>query len=351
MSCSNVSHLQLLVSSQFFSRVDLEIQCLDDLSNLIRGQETNIFLKVLNSVTRKPVEFRLDGEEKVETEANVCVGNMGYNKWVLSFDPDTNFDDIVVSAEVPNLKHLYYSNEISLIKYRIELRDTRLTDDIANYDGKACVHFTNNDSARVKILYTVWDEDGMLTDFSKLAAFHSRVRSGLLFANGDKIQHCNAEGRMVDISEIDCAVKRKNKEKERTRVHKRAFEERNKELRIESSTGIVCVSYRVNILSSHEIMGKRMCTIELNHPNARAVSVSPFLVKSKYHRKQPSTIINGQADGVSHVKIKEENISVKTEKKEGLCALESCSIRPYMPIVPQWKSFILSTNCFVYLQN
>jgi hypothetical protein len=283
----------------------------------------------MEPTTHKAVSFRIVGHMDDET-GYLSVGHLGYAKWDVCFDSvGTGIDDILFCATLRNSpQESFYSSSVDLIKYRIELQDIRLTDDISDYDGDKWVHYTNNDSARIGIYYSAFDEDGLITDPSTLAAFHSRVHSCFLFANGEKIQYADDEGRMIDIAEIDCAVKRKNKELEKVRVKKKVFEERHDEMRIDSSRGLVKTFFRLNMFSSHKILKKlkmdgRKFIIELNHPNASPVCIPQIRVLTKYHRKKSSMSdkYNKEKNNTFIYKeeIKEEKPRIKSEKTEGLC--------------------------------
>jgi hypothetical protein len=226
---------------------------------------------------------------------------------------------------------------VKLLKYQVRLTGTRLTDDITQYDGDGGVHYTNNDSARIKVQYCVLDEEGPVRDYSDLARFHAEVSSQFLFANGDKVQYVDASGCLVDITDVDCAVKRKRKEEEKIRVTRKVFEERVHELKIDPCGGIISASYRINMFSTHQKLKElnldgRKYTIELAHPLCAAVCIAPVRVLTKYHRPKKSGAGQGkrqskvqrQSQSQSQrlrpesVFIKQEKLFVKQEKHEGL---------------------------------
>lgn len=313
---------QVYTSSLLYSHVDVEIRSVDICGNLIPGDGMGFDLYAFEAVTLNPVKFRVE-EKLCEESTHLHIGTQGYMKVAIFFDNKAPERDILFRVIGDN-NAVFDSKAVRLIKHRINLQEVRLTDDISKYDGEAGIHYTNNDSARIKVLYTVEDEDGLVIDPSDLMRFHSEVQSNFLFANGERIQYADANGRRVDITELDCAVKRKNKADEKVRVHKKVFEERRNEAIYTGESGIVKVSYRLNVFSSHPLLKEfnldgRRYTIELNHPSATAVSIPPVRILTKYHRvKERRT---KETKGINR-KFPSHDMSVKMEKQEGWCDSE-----------------------------
>lgn len=323
--------LQVYASAFPFARVEVEIQLCNEDGHLIRDCERNINLRALDANTLLPVKFHINGKGW-EDAVSLHVGNSGYVKSDILFDSKDTTRDIVFRVAFCSFLDMdesqnFDSEAVKLIKYRLELNSVRLTDDISRYDGDAGVHFTNNDSARIRVLYKVYDVDGiLLTDRSELARFQSEVQSQFLFANGERVQFVNESGIKVDITNIDCAVKRKSKDEESKRQSKLVFEEKKSELKIFES-GIVNVSYRINMFSSHQLLKQyklagRKYTIELCHPLALAISIPPVRILTKYHRGTKKDKTNAKEENLPKerkcVNKKEKHVFIKREKQEGL---------------------------------
>ena len=348
--------LQIYPSSLLFSRVEVEIRLCAKEGHLIREKEMKIKLTALDADTLLPIKCRVYCEKEIWTDsAYLIIGNSGYIKPEVSFDSkDKRIRKIIFRAVIASDKQSFDSEAVKLLKYRIETKDVRLTDDIAKYDGDEGVHYTNNDSARIKVLYSVHDEDGILRDPSELSYFQNEVCSQFLFANGDRVQYVNENGLLVDITEIDCAVKRKHKEEENIRIAKKVFEERKNELKIIDQDGIIAVSFRLNMFSAHQKLKQfnlagRKYTIELSHPLALAISIPPVRILTKYHRTKKEKVSNikeesikEESANIERTLVKEEKIFIKMEKTEGLFDSDN---NKYM--IHNW--FTLSTQCKPYL--
>lgn len=312
--------IQVYTSCLPFGRVDVELRRVDTCGNLIRGKETKLIINALDANTLLHVAFQSDCESFVDSDA-LLIGNEGYIKLEISFDSEEKMTREIVfrAALVDDQNQIFDSEAVKLIKYRLELEDVCLTDDINKYDGVEGVHYTNNDSARIKVFYSVHDKHGLVTDPSSLAYFHSEVHSQFLFANGDRVQYVADNGQLVDITEVDCAIKRKHKEAEKIRVSKKVFEERKSELNTTGGKGIVKVSYRLHVFSTHQRLKElnldgRKYTIELSHPLAAAVCIPPVRILTKYHRtKKEIAAANSPLSCIKEVKIKEEKIFIKKE--------------------------------------
>ena len=311
--------LQVYTSSFLFARVDVEIRSVDMCGNLIRGKETELKLYALDASTLLPVKFEVDGELFCDC-ISLHIGNGGYLKSGIVFDAKERATREIIFRAAIGQDQLFDSEAVKLIKYRIELQGVNLTDDISKYNGDEGIHYTNNDSARIKVLYKVFDQSGVLADPAELQHFHAEVQSQFLFANLDRIQYVNDCGQLVDITELDCAVKRKNKEEEKIRVSKKVFEEKEREISIGGRNDTVKVSYRLNMFTSHPKLKEcnldgRKYTIELSvltkYHRPKRVSV-----KGEEKKKKTEDIIIKQ----KHIKkerlfIKKE---IKQEKQEGL---------------------------------
>lgn len=322
--------LQVYTSTLLFSQVDVEVRLCTEGGDLIRDKELNVNITPLDANTLLPVSFQMNGEEW-NSSAPLIIGSGGYAKSLITFDlKETSIREIIFRATIMPVQDFFDSEPVKLIKYRIELHDVRLTDDISKYNGDEGVHYTNNDSARIKVLYKVYDEYGLVTDPKELSNFQNEVNSKFLFANGDEVQYIDENGDMVKFTEIDCAVKRKHKEEDKSRVLKKVFEEKSNELKIAGRGGVVSVFYRINMFSSHQKLKQynlsgRKYTIELRHPLAVPISIPPVRILTKYHRtiKKEKNVACKKEDTSHDAQIvKEEKIIIKKEIKteqEGLC--------------------------------
>jgi hypothetical protein len=347
--------------------VEVEVRYVDESGRVVHGEDVKLNLHVLDSSTLLPVQFQMNGSDHCGV-TSICVGQGGYVKSDIMFDCDdvSSVGEVCVRACFEVNPTVFFDSEpTKLLKYRVAIRDVRLTDDISNYDGDGGVHYTNNDSARVKILYSVETEDGMVTDSENLATIHAEMNSQLLFANGERVQYVDSGGNLIDFTHIDCAVKRKNKNEEKKRVSKKVFEEQKRELSIAGEMGTVKASYRLNMFSSHQKLKDlhldgRKYTIELSHSNAVAVSIPPIRILTKYHRprkvkpsKENHNIIKD--DIQTHIKeekeccVKKENIeNIGVPIKDEISACSTLDVKSEAPCHSNHHSHFLpfpSNHC------
>lgn len=249
-------------------------------------------LQALDFKSRLPVLFQIDNT--IHTTARLRFNESGYLKLDISFDSsDMNTRSIVFKANFEGEEESFESDIVSLFKYRMSITEVRLTDDINNYEGEEGIHYTNNDSARIKLFYQVFNHNGQVCDSYELEKFRSEVSSQLLFANHDEIQYMDDKGKMVKIDFIDCALKKKKKGEDNKRILKKIFEERVKERRDIGKGGEIFASFRVNTFSSHPMLkelrlDRRKYTIQLQHPLALPVFLPEVHILTKYHRKTPT---------------------------------------------------------------
>lgn len=327
---------QVFASPYHYSCVDVEVRLVDGNGRVIRDQEVTINLCVLDAESLIPVPYCVGGES-YSGPSTLSVGQGGYVRNALVFDSQLSVREVIIRVSSQEcLTQFYNSEPVKLLKYRIMLTDVRLTDDIANYIGEGGIHYTNNDSARIKVFYSIDSANGAVTDTSELSHIHSEMTSQFLFANGQKVQYVGEDGELVDFTHVDCAVKRKSKTEAKTRVTKKVFEERRAELNINSQCGVVKASYRLNMFSSHQKLKEcnlqgRKYTIELSHPHATAVSIPPVHILTKYHRPKKNKAHEDKhtedkpyqdkhnINKEKKIKVKEERIEASKENSGGLC--------------------------------
>ena len=168
--------LQVLSSAMLFSRAEVEVRLLDGDGAFVRGRRVGLRLKARTG-NSQPVIFVAEGENNACDTVELETTGEGYMKTTLSFDPrDAELKEIVLFVElIDNTQVAVTSDPIVLMKYHLSIVDERLTDDIAKYDGQKGIHYTNNDSARVKVHYIVADVDGPIKDPHRLLQIHSET--------------------------------------------------------------------------------------------------------------------------------------------------------------------------------
>jgi len=249
-------------------------------------------LQALDFKSRSLVPFQIDNT--IHKIARLRFNENGYLKLDISFDSsDMNTRSIVFKANFEGEEESFESDIVPLFKYHMLITEVRLTDDINNYEGEEGIHYINNDSARIKLFYQVFNHNGQVRDSYELEKFRSEVSSQLLFGNHDEIQYMDDKGKMVKIDFIDCALKKKKKGEDNKRILKKIFEERVKERRDIGKGGEIFASFRVNTFSSHPMLkelrlDRRKYTIQLQHPLALPVFLPEVHILTKYHRKTPT---------------------------------------------------------------
>jgi len=249
-------------------------------------------LQALDFKSRSLVPFQIDNT--IHKIARLRFNENGYLKLDISFDSsDMNTRSIVFKANFEGEEESFESDIVPLFKYHMLITEVRLTDDINNYEGEEGIHYINNDSARIKLFYQVFNHNGQVRDSYELEKFRSEVSSQLLFANHDEIQYMDDKGKMVKIAFIDCALKNKKKGEGKI-IKKEIFEECISERQDIGKGGEIFASFRVNIFSNHKMLkalnlGGRKFTIQLQHPLALPVFLpSDVHILTKYHRKTPT---------------------------------------------------------------
>lgn len=163
----------------------------------------------------------------------------------------------------------------------MKLEQTVMAHGIANYEGPAGVYYSHNDCARVKVLYSVFKNGMAVCDEETLRMFHKLTNGRLLFASG----------MAVEDKTVLCANKSKAKSKTEEKnpgILKNVFEEVYNEVDI--SNGIISGSYRVNLLSRHDMLKEinkfeSDFKIEISSPlSSRVVITESWSSRSKYHR-------------------------------------------------------------------
>ena len=268
-----------------------------------------VILRAVDRTTLDPIKFQIDGTGEFIEEHSVDIGRGEYFRGCALFDQTKRgVSQVLFRAGFSNEVTYVTSDPVKWVQYKMDIVDTRLTDDIGDYSGLEGVHYINNSSARIKVHYRVLDENNSpLTNRDSLSAFHGEVTSQILFSNGDKLQYTEADGKIVPILQVECVVKGST-----DRVLKDVLEEKTSELLIDED-GTVVVSYRVNIFSKHEIMkthdllgsekGGRKFSIELDHSIASAVQIKPVLVLTKYHKPSPKKKVVSPDSHISPLKI------------------------------------------------
>jgi hypothetical protein len=269
------------------NEVDVEVRLVGESGSVIVGKEVTVLLCAVHADSNEPVKFLMKGESVFQEYFRLVIGVAGFVRRTVVCDASQR-GEVKFHAILLDATNSSGSNAVKLVKYRIDIVEMRLTDDIGDYKGEGGIHYTNNSSARVKVVYRVLLEDGsLLTDVDELKAFHKEMTAQLLFASGSKLEYKDESGRMVAITQVECAVKRKSKDEVKIRACKDVFVERKDELSVKAD-GRVAVSFRLNIFSTHDILKKngldgRDNIIELGHPMALAVSTPRFRVLTKYH--------------------------------------------------------------------